>query len=803
MKRIAFFLWVLIWKRLVLILSFLIWSVISYSQTLTQTIRGQVVDQQTGISIPGATIVLMDSDPIIGTTTDMDGFFQLDNVPVGRQTLQVTFIGYDPIVARDILINSGKETVLNLEMVEAVTQLKEAVVKAERNPEKPLNEMATVSARTFSVDEATRFAGALNDPARMAANYAGVTTSGDLRNDIVVRGNSPANVQYRIDDIEVPNPNHFGTYGASGGAVSMISQNALANSDFLTGAFPGMYGNVLGGVFDINLRSGNSQEHEYTGLFSFRGLELTAEGPLAIGKNASFLVNYRYSTLEIFDAFGLNIGVPAVPRYQDLTFKLDMPTGGKLGRFSLYGIGGVANIDLLDSDAEDPEDFFSQDQPSDIHSETQMGVVGLTNTHFWGKRTTGRVFTSLSASGDIFHQDTLSAPNYSEAFRNSEGRYTELRYSAGYTLKHKFNARHFVKAGARANIRQLDFTEKERMNGVFRTINDFEGNATIARAFAEYQYRLTQSLTLNSGLHYMHFDLTSSNVVEPRAGLKWQLNNLQAINVGFGMHSQILPLNAYFATDENDAGNLAFKNRNVDLMRSLHYVVGYERSLAPSWQMRVEAYYQDLYDIPVEQESSSFSAINTGNDFEGFPDDVGVLENSGTGSNYGVELTLEKFLSNGYYTLLTTSFFESRYTGSDGVERSTAFNQNYVVNALAGKEWKVGKSKDNVLGLNLRLNLMGGRRYTPIDREASQQQQQVVALDDRAFEKQYDPYVRADMKVSYTINRKKVSHQLAIDIQNLTNNQNIFQDIYNVSTNEITTEYQQGFLPDIQYRIYF
>ena len=776
----------------------------SMAQEITQSVIGRVIDEQTGASVPGATIILVDTTRTLGTTSDMDGNFVLEGVPIGRQSFRISFIGYKPMYINNVTLNSAKQLNLGeVSIAESIAKLKEVAIVATVDKEKPLNEMAMNSARTFSLDEASRFAGAAFDPARMVTNFAGVQSSGDTRNDIIVRGNSPNAVQYRLEGIPTPNPNHFGTYGGAGGAVSMISQNMLATSDFLTGAFPAEYGNVNGGVFDINFKNGNSQEHEFTGLFSFRGAELTAEGPVKVGSNSSFIANYRYSTLGIFDALSFDIGVPAVPEYQDFSFKVDVPTSGKLGRFTLFGLGGIASINLKDSDLDDPEEYFNQDQPGDIYNQTAMAIVGLNNTHFFGKKTTGKLTLGYSLSRDEYTQDTLNTTNFETTGRLAEGTFNEDRFITAYKLKHKLTARTSLQAGTYLQFFDLDFDERVKQGDRFEQVTDYAGTSSLTESYVGAQHKFTDDLVATGGLHHTYYDITESSILEPRAGLKWSFLPNQSISASFGMHSQILPQYVYFIQEEFANGDVVFKNRDLDLMKSRHYVLGYDWSFAPSWRIKAEGYYQDLYDIPVEVEPSSFSAINTGSDFEGFPEDLGVLENTGTGYNYGVELTLEKFFSKGTYLISTTSLFNSRYEGSDKIERNTAFNQGYVLNVLAGKEWAVGKSKNNVFGVNIRSTFTGGRRYTPVNRVASQEQQTTVLFENRAFEEQYDPYFRTDLRLSYNINKKKVSHQFALDFQNVTNNQNVFAERYNVSTNTITTEYQQGFLPDLQYRILF
>ena len=263
-----------------LTLGFLLAALCPQAQELTQTIRGNVLDKENQKSLIGAEVVVLTTEPIMGNTTDLDGYFRIEKMPVGRHILQVNYLGYEPITIPNLLVTSGKEIVLNLELLESAVQLEVAVVVAKHDKTGTLNEMATVSARSFSVEETARYAGSFYDPARMATNYAGVAVgaSDDLTNEIVVRGNSPRGVMWRLEGVEIPNPNHFSAMGNSGGGISMLSSSTLANSDFYTGAFPVEFGNALSGVFDLNLRKGNNEKREYAFML---GVEVAEEGPFA------------------------------------------------------------------------------------------------------------------------------------------------------------------------------------------------------------------------------------------------------------------------------------------------------------------------------------------------------------------------------------------------------------------------------------------------------------------------------------------------------------------------------------------
>nr|MBP8917628.1 carboxypeptidase-like regulatory domain-containing protein [Chitinophagales bacterium] len=252
-------------KYLITLTSLVLLTITMYGQNLTQTVRGQVIDNQSKTTLPGVNIIVLDVNPVIGAVSDMDGYFVIENVPIGRISIQATYVGYEPFIANNLELTSGKELMLNFEMAEQVVKMEEVVIKASDDKIETNNEMTTVSARQFTIEESMRYAGARNDVSRMAQNFAGVRGANDAVNDIIIRGNSPVGLLWRLEGIDIPNPNHFGDFGSTGGPVSMLNNNVLANSDFLTGAFPAEYGNGISGVFDLKMRNGNYEKHEFLG----------------------------------------------------------------------------------------------------------------------------------------------------------------------------------------------------------------------------------------------------------------------------------------------------------------------------------------------------------------------------------------------------------------------------------------------------------------------------------------------------------------------------------------------------------
>ncbi|MEL7119854.1 MAG: TonB-dependent receptor [Bacteroidota bacterium] len=799
-------------RTITTLIVFCFFTQVAYLQT--QVVKGIIIDQQSEIPLIGATVALVGNENV-GTTTDVDGYFRLENVPVGRQSIVIRYLGYDTRTLPNILVTAGKEVQLNIGLEESIESLQEVVVKANTNESKAnaQNEMATISARTFSLEEVNRFSGGRSDVARLAGNFAGVANADDSRNDIVIRGNSPTGVLWRLEGIPIPNPNHFSTLGTTGGPVSALNPNVLRNSDFLTGAFPAEYGNALAGVFDLNFRTGNRDKFEFTGqLGAISGLEMMLEGPLNKKNGGSYLVAGRYSFVALASELGLPTGTNANPDYRDLAFKLDFGNG-KSGRFTLFGMGGTSDIDFLREDVDEDDLFAAEDE--DAFAVSGFGVVGLKHNLLINNTTYWRTVVSFATSSNQFDQDRYFNLDQEDEFklRLFTTDNTVNRVSLNSFVNKKFNAKLTARTGILVENEFYDIEARDRENRPdidddgtpdFVTIYSFNESATIWQPYSQIQYRLNSKWTLNAGLHAQYLSLNETFALEPRVAINWALSPQSKLSLGYGLHHQTQALPILLLEEEVSPGVFQRTNENLGFSRSNHFVLGYDLNLGGDWRAKAEVYYQSLDNIPVESDPSSFSILNIGADF-GFPDDRVGLVNEGTGSNYGFELTLEKFFSRGYYTLITASIFDSQYEGSDGVERNTAFNNQYVLNILGGKEFQVGKSKQNAITIDTKLTFAGGRYYTPVNLEASREIGQEVLFEDLAFSERYSPYTRWDLKFGFRKNstKAKVSQTFFIDLQNVLNIENIFVRRYNRVTNQINEVNQIGFFPDILYRLQF
>ncbi len=783
-------------------LGFFFFSNFNIAQTHTQTVKGTVMDKDSKMPLIGANVFVKSLSEPVGTSTDVDGSFRINDIPIGRHNIEISYIGYEPMVLNSIMLTSGKELFLDIELIESALSLEAAVIVAEYDKTKTINDMSTVSARSFSVEETSRYAASYYDPARMAQNYAGVTISGgngDLYNEIIVRGNSPRGVLWRLEGIEIPNPNHFGSLGNSGGAVSMLSSSTLSNSDFYTAAFPSEFGNALSGVFDLNMRSGNSDKREYSFMLGALGIEAAAEGPFSKKSSASYLINYRYSTLAAMSAVGLNPVGDILPEYQDLSFKIKVPTK-KAGVFSLFGLAGKNRAYY--QPASDSLSWESKDDKWGFEERQKVATIGLSHKLILSGNS--YLKTVLAGSYNRYEDDDywLDSENDYRKVIDQFSTFDDkiLRLTSTYT--NKINAKNTFRGGVILSQMDFDFRYNEIDDDTLRTFLDNKGSAQLIQAFSHWKYRMGENWTLNTGLHYTLFTLNNNFSIEPRAGIQWQFSSKQTLSAALGLHSKPEHVSFYFIEGTLQGGDRISPNKDLDLTKSLHAVLGYDHMLGTNLRLKTELYYQHLYDVPIDKEVGSKGSIINAQDIW---DIIGSTEavNDGKARNYGIDLTLEKFFSNNYYFLVTGSLFQSKYTPQDGVEYNTRYNSNFQLNLLGGKEFKVGKKKNNIIGLNGKILVAGGNRLTPIDFEESVIKEKTVFDEERIFSEKADTYFRLDFGVSYRINSPKMTHTIMLDIQNITNQKNVYLEVYDSDKNAIKPYYQTGFFPNFNYRIEF
>ena len=761
---------------------------VNQTNQTTQTVRGQVCDVASGEPMIGVTITV-ENGTTLATISDTEGNFVINDVPVGRHSVRATFIGYEPVLLKEQLVTSGKELVLTLKIRESISELGEVVIKPRVNKQLPLNEMAQVGARMFSVEEASRYAGGMADPARTASMFAGVATGG-ATNGISIHGNSPQMLQWRVEGVEVNNPNHFAEITEAGGGIfTSLNGTVLANSDFLTGAMPAEYGNALSGVFDMKMRVGNNTKYEHAVQVGTLGVDFASEGPLGKGSKASYLVNYRYSFLEIAKKIhAINMEKETLD-YQDLSFKLNMPTT-KAGTFAVWFTGLIDNYENEVPDVPEWETLWDMNDSWSRQRNCAMGV-----THNYRFKSGGTLYSSVAYTGAY---RKLGVTNYDEQMtktpgmdgRNSEWNViisTQHQYkvSSRYTMQNGFEHRHM------AFNTWLDWIHEA--GGPLYRVYESDGNTGLTRLYSSHKVALSNRLSTVTGVNVMWFNLNNQWLVEPRVSVQYKTSPSSTLSLAYAMNSRKENTDTYFVNDTS--------NSNLGLTRSHHISASFAQRLGENAMIKIEPYWQWLFDVPVEQ-GTTYSILNHRNFFQDR-----ALVNEGAGCNYGIDLTLERYLKDGFYGMLTTTLFKSEYRDAQGQWHHSRHDRGFITNILGGKEWMVGKNRKNVFGVNGRLTLMGGDRYTPIPDDITFED--VMLRPDKSVPEidVLDPYnaqkgmnVGYAFSVKYTINKRHTSHHFILEYLQMRTFQG---QTFDLRSHEVVDKFTSLIFPNIAYRVEF
>lgn len=701
--------------------------------------------------------------------SDSLGYFAFSNLPLKSYQIRVRALGYEEFSVPKIELIAGKESYLAIELEEKPIFLQEVRVQAEKSKEVAKNEFTLVSARQFSLLEAQRYAGGFQDPARMALNFAGVTNAGsDQNNEIIIRGNSPKGLLWRMEGIEIPNPNHFGDgQGSTSGIISMINSTSLANSDFMSGAFPAEYGNASSGVFDLSLRRGNNQKREWMTTLSVVGLDVAGEGPLG-NKGGSYRVGLRYSTLEILLKSGLvNINTGNFkPAYRDLNYLFELPTK-KSGTFTLWGIAGANNTEDIKTTTSD-------------FTNSHVVVGGLSHKLPVKSGHIKTVLAYMTESTDII-QETRSVTTREQTYQ-----YPTWRLNSYYL--HRFNSTAQLKIGV--NLSQLGYNLYEFRNKLIY-LNE-KDNTFYWQQYIQFHKKWTSQLSMTAGIHRFEFELNKAQGWEPRLSVLWETKSGGRLGLGLGLHSRLDPLSLYFY--KRYIGPTPKQpNLNIKPAISLHQVVSYDQRIGENTRLKIEAYLQNISQAPVDSNiNSPFSLLNYSS---GIP--TQILENSGIGENKGIELTLERFLSDDFYYLITASVFDTKYQAKKNVWYNTQFNNNYAANVLVGKDFR------QKFSVNLRYLIRGGNRYTPINLTESIKRNTTVLTSSQLMQAQYPTFQRIDLSIAYKLNRAKHTWTIRADLQNILDIANVIEERYDSNAKALTYRYALPLIPILSTRVDF
>lgn len=765
-----------------------------------RTLRGEIRDANSQVPLVGATVKVIGTDPLKGGATDLDGKYAIEDIPVGRYDVEISYVGYTTQVENGVMIASGQATLLSITLTENRFELAEVTITSSQRT--VLNESALLSARSFRVEELGRIPGGIDDPARMARKFPGVIPNASiLNNEINVRGNSSRAVMWRIGDVDIYNPSHFAVLGGSGGGITILSQRLLSNTDFFAGAFPADYGNTLGAVFDVRFRNGDLEKRSHSAQISVVGLDLATEGPIGKKGNTSYLANYRYSTTSLLNQFLVQNFIPA---YQDLSFKLHhrFKNGAMLDFFGMGGISSTRRDARVDTTQNTPAQLAG----FGFLTRNTTATVGTTYLQPLSENTyvkASLVGTGMKAYQRIWYLNPTDLSNDTSRLGDD----LEARLSFSGFINHEFSPQHTHRTGIIVNGLYSDVFYADEptidfvgnIRGPADTVRMGSGVSALVQAYTRSQFYLNPQWQINAGLHLMYLAMTGEVSLEPRVSARWQLRPNHSLAFAYGLHSQMEPFFAYISRQRIN-GRMVALNSDLRFNKAHHFNLAWHHQSQKNLRIGVELYYQHQYNLVVGEEVPVSRVAANNWKFESWQ-----LNNGGTGRNYGIEVSVERSFSQGYYFLANTSVFDATYVANDGVRRNSRYNARFLVNAVGGKEWQVGsrKGKDNLLSINLSATYGGPQYFTTIDlpyfrnsggwrldyENPNQGVQQALFL--------------LDLSVLYKINKPNHSSEINFQLFNLLNQRPTISQFLDVENGGTGDTQGNGIFPFISWRINF
>jgi hypothetical protein len=756
-----------------LLVFLLIISTATYAQNeLTQTVRGRILDAVTSAPIAAASVSLSGKNDKIAS--DTEGSFRFEKTPVGRYDITAFCVGYQQVTLNNIVVESGKETVLDIRLTASNTLLESFEVSSST----PILSKLGL-AQSINMETLQRVPANFNDVARMLTNVAGVASESDAANHISVRGLSPNALQWYLEGAEIVNPNHLSNAATSGdratqngGGVSIFSTQVLERADFYKGTVPTDAGNALGAMIDVRFRNGNDEKKETTLGIGLVGLDVATEGSFSKKSKASYLVNYRYSTVGLLSKLGVPLGDEA-SAFQDFSFKLHFPTQ-KSGVFDVFGMGGISENVFVHKKRDKWE---TQKDSQDITFKNRMGAIGVSHYARVGKKNlweTVAVLSGLDNSRLAVGFNSFELPVNINDF-NSIHRKFYVRSRVNFNLKKNILVAGVVVKNEYINDLDIYKTASQTWQAVVN------GQGIFYMPFADFSGTFGEKWVYSVGLRANYFSFTNKLSVEPTANIRRNLRENESIKLSYSRQSQMLTPSQYLNAN---------KTRKEGFIKSDNLNLTYTNQLAKDIHFSATAFaqfYKDIFVVDPQFPPQDFWSI-----LDGFSSEYGYGGMAGTAQSVGFEGVMSEKTSKGWYWEVGLTLFDATYTEPKpfAKPRALAYNSRYIFNAYFGKEWTLGSRKNKFLGFGSRTILRGGHYYREYNSFS-------------LITKQVAPYFRTDLNVYFKKNRRKSSSIVQLDIQNVTNKNNEQYYYYDSFLNRETPQYQLGLLPNLSYRISF
>ncbi|MDP2302562.1 MAG: TonB-dependent receptor [Ignavibacteria bacterium] len=751
-------------KIKILILIFILFTQVD-GMVKINSLNGTVVDKETRQPLIGVNIYLQNKN--IGTTTNDKGYYNFENLEAANYTVIFSYVGYTKLTKTDIVIRSGRETELNIFMEAESFELENVVVTGgyySGLKEKP------VSTISYSNEEVRRAPGAGGDIGRILTSLPSIAKTNDQRNSLIVRGGSSLENVSFIDNIEIPNINHFPVQGNSGGAISLIDVDFLSDVTFSAGGFSAIYGDKLSSILELKYREGNYQKFYPQLNLSMKGVGISAEGPI-IKDKMSFLFSANRSYLDMLLEASQADG--ALPRYYDIQGKISWQINEN-NKLSLINILGDDLTELsYDKSVESGENSYGL-------TKSVNNTMGINWQNIWEKN--GYSNSSISHNFQKYKYDLKKTSDmqpdfYNESIENQFNFRNINYYKMSDDIKIEFGA----EAKYVINDFLLKFGESKNENGEVKAAYDINRklNLFTTSGYFTLNYNLSEKLSLIPGLRFDYYDVNKKSLLSPRLTLSYQLSNISAISISSGIYYQNIPAIILVQNDEY---------KNLDVPKAYHFIAGYSLMLSEDTKLSFEIYNKEYRKFPMDtSDPEKFLLDKPVADHVSRYD--GTLNSDGEAYARGVELTIQKKMAKNIYGLFSLSYSKTKYKDLNGIWRDRIYDNQFMF-ALEGG-YKPGESWD----LSLKWLYAGGAPFTPYDEVKSKTERRGVLdlnkYNGERFQDYHSLTIRLDKRFNFT-NSNLVVY---LDVWNIYNRTNIAGYEWSESRNEKREIKQWSILP--------
>lgn len=727
------------------------------------SISGNVTDRQTKSPLIGVNIFIKNHQ--IGTTTDMNGNYEIKNVPVGLMSVVFSYIGYESITKTDVNVKPDRAVELNIEMNETAVELQDVVVTNGYFSEL---ENMPVSAVNFSAEEISRSPGTAGDVSRILYTLPSVAKVNDQKNSLLVRGGTAVENSFYLDNIEIPNINHFPVEGSSDGPIGIINPDFVNDINFHSGGFSPIFGDRLSSVMEISFREGSKSRFSPQLNMSMAGIGGSVEGFL--GEKASYLLSVNKSYIDMI-VNQIDKAAP-LPKYGDVQWKLAYKPDAN-NRLTFLDVYSVDKI------------YMSREKAMETNENIFGSTDGTTNTsginwqHIWsnvGYSNTSLAHTFINYDRK-YSKTTTQQDFYSNTSKENIVRLRNINYL-------KFNESNSVEFG-------LDFSANiTNFNTFYGKYEDVYGNTipplyTTNKMngyklglFGVHHFYLFENLKLDYGGRLDYFTYNSAMNISPRATLTYQLEPKTSLSLSAGLFHQYIPNNILVQSE---------KFESLKTPASAHFIAGFNKNLGDATRLSVEVYYKDYYNFLINPEQPTIFLFDQVQLYGLFWSNQS-LDDNGKANAKGIEVMLQKKLSEDFYGLISSSYSSSKHKDYSGKWHNRIYDNKFNFNIEGGyipnKEWE----------FKVRWVYAGGAPYTPYDYQASKSAGVGIWDLGRTNAERMPDYHSLNLRIDKRFYFETASLLVYFSVWNAYGRKNVALYYWNEVTNELNAQKQWGAL---------